>query len=155
MRIVAIFVLACTFSSTRAADDKAVATKKEFEKLQGTWKFVSIETIDGMFEVKDVPVGTDLSGFDLVISGMTMKVGKGKEMDTGTLAIDPTTTPKLIDIEYARDKFTLETIYELKGDTLKICFRRGRGDAKERPTSFTVKSQPTYEIRTYQREKSK
>jgi uncharacterized protein (TIGR03067 family) len=132
-----------------AADDKAAATKKEFENLQGIWKFVSIETTAGKFEAKEAPAGTDLSSFNLTIKGMTLTFGK----DEGTLTIDPTTKPKLIDIEYAKDKFLLETIYEVDGDTLRICFRRGRGEAKDRPSSFSVKDFPNYEIRVYQRQK--
>ena len=145
-------LLACaTAPGHSLPDDKA--TDEEFAKLQGTWRLVSIEDRRGTFAAKDAPAGADLSGFSLQVKGQSLTVGAGAEADTATITIDPTGSPKLIDLHYTTAKFTLETIYEVDGDTLRICFRRGRGDAKNRPTAFSVKDNPEYEIRTYTRQK--
>ena len=55
----------------------------------------------------------------------------------GTYVIEPAKSPKTIDITMKEgDKGTAHGIYELKGDTLKICVARPN---TERPTEFTEK----------------
>jgi uncharacterized protein (TIGR03067 family) len=54
----------------------------------------------------------------------------------GTYKLDPTTSPGTLDIEYAggKEKDYRAAIYELKGDTLKLCIPEKSGSP--RPTEF-------------------
>ncbi len=64
-----------------------------------------------------------------------MKIGD-KTTPQGTIRIDPTKRPKAMDIvfEAAGKKEVLPGIYELQGDTLRICY-----GGKERATEFVAK----------------
>ena len=75
-----------------------LATKKELEKLQGTWKLVAIEWRGEKIDV----AGKVPDSFDVVISGSKMKVDKHDI----ALDVDPTTEPKLIDLNYTKEKVT-------------------------------------------------
>ncbi|VTS02872.1 TIGR03067 domain-containing protein [Tuwongella immobilis] len=120
------------------ADDAAIA--KEQAKLKGIWVVTSME-----FQGKDVenpPNRTMEHHFD----GTRVKiVVDHRPMPSETLfyRIDPTTTPKMIDIGESLDgiknrKGTREGIYEIKGDRLLWAFhiKDGVDGFRERPTEF-------------------
>jgi uncharacterized protein (TIGR03067 family) len=116
-----------------AADDakKDDAIKDEMKKLEGAWA-VETATRDGM-EMEEAKGGEAVfSGEKLTLRSKT----EGKEMQ-GTYLIDPAKSPRTIDITMKEgDKGTAHGIYDLKGDTLKICVARPNA---ERPTEFTEK----------------
>ncbi len=120
------------------ADDKA-DLEKELEKFQGRWTFESSEA-DG----KELPAA-ELKGFILTFEGDKHTVKKGDELiQAGTMKLDPSKSPKAIDvtITVGPGKGTVMLgIYELSGDTLKVCFD---AQGKKRPTEF--KSAPGSEI---------
>ena len=89
--------------------------------------------------------------FHVVISGNKMTIGKHEI----TFTIDLTTDPKLIDLNYTKEKVTVESIYRIDGDTLTLCGREGVGPAKDRPTEFKTDEKNEYEIRIYKRDKPK
>lgn len=97
-------------------DDKAPATD---EKLYGTWTLTAAE-LKGMA----LP-NPDAAELTIVISKDGKAVMKTKEKTTdATYKVDPAKTPKEIDIiPPASDasKPTLKCVYEVDGDTLKIC----------------------------------
>src|SRR5882724_7401069 len=62
----------------------------------------------------------------------------GDKGDTseGTIDLDPSAKPKAVDITYTQGLLkgcTVPAIYELKGDTVKVCFA---WQSKNRPTEF-------------------
>jgi len=76
----------------------------------------------------------------------------GKVVQTGTQKLDPTKKPSHVDavvIDGGVKGVTMLGIYEIKGDTLKVCFDP---EGKERPTSFTAKAGLSAEMK---REKKK
>jgi uncharacterized protein (TIGR03067 family) len=110
------------------ADD----AKKDQEKLQGTW-----ETTVVQYNGKDQ---ADEIKLKLVFKGKEVKVEGNDEVqrDYGrfTYKIDPSTTPRAIDITVAEGNqkdTVLEGIYELKGDELRMCVKV---IGKERPAKF-------------------
>jgi uncharacterized protein (TIGR03067 family) len=127
-----------------AGGDKAEA--KELEALQGTWNVDSMEwggkslPKDLMTGYKFVFAGNKLT-WDAAI-GMNSRGGKISALD-GTypceFKIDPSKEPKEIDItlQLPKGDRPLVGIYEIKGDTLKMCYvgsTTGR-----RPTEFATK----------------
>jgi uncharacterized protein (TIGR03067 family) len=117
------------------ADPKDEAVKKEMKALAGTWDVTKIVK-DGK-ELPAEPAGTLL----LVITadGKYSEKVEGKENENGTVTIDPTKTPKTIDLtilegsDKGKKQFGL---YELKGDELKIALAE---PGKDRPADLAGK----------------
>jgi len=121
-----------------AADaPKDDATKKERERLQGTWKIVSVQRA-GKEEEK--PVNTVAT----VVGNKFTTKADGKTIRAGTLKLDPSQQPKAVDATYTDgpDKGkTFQGIYTLEGDTWKICYS---GPDQERPKAFPKKPGEAY-----------
>jgi uncharacterized protein (TIGR03067 family) len=135
MRI-ALGTLLCTLVLTASggtgvrADDKA-DVEKELKKFQGTWTFESVEA-DGKEQPAD-----EFKGMTLIFEGDKHTVKKGDEViQVGTQKIDPSKSPKTIDVtmtEGPNKGAVMLGIYEIRGDTLKVCFDP---EGKKRPTEF-------------------
>src|SRR5262245_19582842 len=115
--------LATASAVLAAGDDKA---KDELGKLNGTW-VAQTRAYEGQVETK-----ADLKGLTLVSSGgkFTFKSEGGQVVLEGTLTVDPTTTPKSVDVKVVgKDgkEQILPAIYELDGDTLRAAVRQGGG----------------------------
>jgi RNA polymerase sigma factor (sigma-70 family) len=103
----------------------AEAPKTDLDRLQGVWSVVSAER------------GGELSKFEKALFMVDGKRACWQTSDSevqGGLYLDPTSKPKTYDI--AMSMRTIEGIYSLDGDTLRICFDSGT-EAK-RPVSFTT-----------------
>jgi uncharacterized protein (TIGR03067 family) len=130
-----------------AEPTKEEAAKKQLEKLQGTWRCVSIELDGKVAEFKQ-----EVPNFNLVVNGTKFTFGKSE----GELSFNPLATPPAIDLRYAKpEEATVVGIYNLDEDTLTLCLKRGKGEAKDRPTEFATKGKPEVEIRTYKYVKPK
>lgn len=117
---------------TARADEEAA--KKDLKALQGTWTVVAAEhdgdpldrIVGGVMVVKD--------------SSFHIKTKSGTELK-GDLILNPAKAPKHLDYVHQegplRDK-KWEGVYELKGDTLKICYAEADSE-KERPTEFKTR----------------
>jgi RNA polymerase sigma factor (sigma-70 family) len=116
------------------APDKA---KTDKDKLQGTWIAVSGEAggkkapEEFVHKCKVVIVGNKVTLVGLV------KDEKENGVE-GTFKVDPAEKPPAIDISLTNREDALG-IYEVDGDTLKMCFVEATGN--ERPTAFTGKGQ--------------
>lgn len=100
------------------------------EQIQGTWELVS--ALENGKDNPDFKKGTRMT----YRAKGVFTVKAGGETADGTYKLDPSKSPKWIDssIGEGRDKDTFVGIYELKGDTLRIC-HNARGK-KERPERF-------------------
>jgi uncharacterized protein (TIGR03067 family) len=117
-----------------AADDSKDAKKKDLDQLQGTWKASSVEYGGDKVEadiVKNLTVVVE--GDKMTIKGESAELEKyGK----ATLKIDPTTTPKIMDVTITggdEKGTTFEGIYEVDKDEWKLCVKLA---GKERPAKF-------------------
>lgn len=120
-------VMSCVLVLVAAAGAQDDANKKELEKLQGTWSVVRVER--GGKE-RDPKESKDMK---IVFKADKLIIqAPGKEMEL-TIKIDATKKPKTID--WKQGDQTLLGIYELQGDTLRIC-----GSPDERPTEFATKA---------------
>jgi len=112
-----------------------VAGVSELLSIQGIWQFVSYD-IDGKPKPAEQLAKTTIA---FIGDGWTLREG-GKVLRRGTLQFDPSKKPADVDAVVTEGEgkgATMLGIYELKGDTMKLCFDP---QGKERPTRFTAKA---------------
>jgi len=123
--------------------------KTDLDKLQGTWVLVSMET-----EGHDV-AAEDFKDWTAVYeqNHLTLKAGD-RVRRRGIVTLDPGRKPKAMntwDQDGPYDDQTVPGIYELNGDTLKVCFAR---PGQERPKEFTTKSGTAFLVCVYKGHKN-
>ncbi len=130
MRVHALLLVVTAGWLLAADTPQDAAAKKELESFQGDWIVASAERDGKPDETrKDAQVTIAGNQFTRTTKSLTVK---------GTLKLDPSKTPKTIDVTYADgpDKgITLQGIYKLEKDTWTMCF-------SARPTEFTSKPGP-------------
>jgi uncharacterized protein (TIGR03067 family) len=132
---------------THAAGPNAVRT--DAERLQGTWNFVALET-DGVKLPDDVIQG---SRFRTVVQGNTITLlsAEGEVLWKATFRLDVASTPKALDLTYTEGPTQGATslgIYELDGDTWKICIAP---PGKDRPREFATEAESGLSLQTLKR----
>ncbi len=129
-----------------AADDPKDEVKKEQDKFKGTW---IVESAEHKGQASEEGKGDEVT-FDG--DQVTIKRANGEERK-GTIKIDPTKKPKTIDFTPSdgdnKDKIH-PGIYELKDDTLKVCFSQ---PDNERPTAFSTKADSEEMLYVFKRKK--
>ncbi len=126
------------------AHDDAPAAAKDFE---GTWLPLSAEFAGEKWHDKV------LKTIKMVLKDENYTVTVGEAIDEGTWKIDPSKSPKTMDIKGTKgpnEGKTFLTIYELDKDTLRVCYDLG---GKERPTEFKSKPNTQLYLVTYKRSK--
>jgi len=112
------------------ADGKA-EVEKELKKFHGVWTFESVEAGG-----KKAPAD-GLRGLTVTFAGDKYTVKKGDEViQVGTQKLDSSKSPKTIDVtmtEGVNKGAVMLGIYEIDGDTLKVCFDP---QGKKRSTEF-------------------
>jgi uncharacterized protein (TIGR03067 family) len=131
-----------------AADAKEDAVKTDLKKLQGNWKLVSA-VVDG----KKLPADLIKDRGDRIEIEGEKYTYHGPVIREMTLTLDPTKSPKEIDLTQRRGDQTKvwRAIYEVDGDMLKIC--RHQDGAQPRPTGFTSKAGSGWSSTVWKREK--
>jgi len=134
----AVFLIVTAFAlvvllNARAQEEKK-ATPKGLDALKGTWTAQSLES-GGQTMPGDLLKKINMQ---LIFDGdkYTEKT-EGKVSEEGTIKIDTSKTPATIDlnIRTGKDKGKLQlAIFEVKGDTLKMCLAEPGAD--RRPTAF-------------------
>jgi uncharacterized protein (TIGR03067 family) len=152
-RLIALVVAAVLpwSSSFIAADaSKQDADRKERAKFEGTWRFASIEV-----EGKKVPEEQVRKSGKMVIRGNKFTIGEGGVTYRGTFKLDVSAKPKRIDVTFTAGSEkgkTLLGIYELEGDTYKVCLGV---PGKPRPKAFAAKLGSGQVLEVLKREKAK
>jgi uncharacterized protein (TIGR03067 family) len=132
--LTAMAVLLLGFINTQAGEaKKGGGAKQDQDKLQGTWEATEV-VINGM----PVPAG-ERKGITFVFSGdkMTLAGPGGIGKREFKFKLDPTKKPRAIDTVPQDGPFKGKSgpaIYELKGDTLKLCIPNQA--TNERPKEF-------------------
>jgi uncharacterized protein (TIGR03067 family) len=105
--------------------------ENELKKFQGTWRFEYVEAGG-----KEVPIA-EFNGMTVTFEGDRFTVTKGdKVIQAATQKLDPSRSPKALDVTVAEGLnkgAVILGIYEISGDTLKVCFDP---EGKKRPTEF-------------------
>jgi uncharacterized protein (TIGR03067 family) len=137
------FGLTLSFASSSRSDD----AKDEARTMEGAWLPTTAE-LAGQKYPDEI-----LKTMKLVLKDDKYTVTVGKGVDKGTCKLNPSAKPKELDImstDGANKGKTFLTIYELDGDTLKVCYDLS---CKSRPTEFKTKEGTQLFLVTYKREK--
>jgi uncharacterized protein (TIGR03067 family) len=133
-----------------ADDEKQTAIKKDRKQYEGTWRVVSLEINGNKAGDEDAKKITVVNKSD----GVWILQVNGDKVTEGTSEIDPTKTPKTIDFMETegdnKGKICLG-IYELAGDTRKLCFSQ---PGKDRPTEFSAPAGSNHTLVVFKREKN-
>ena len=140
-RLLGVLLLAGAVLAVAADDKKEDAAKAELKKLEGTWLLVSAEENGQKAPDNGVKIKA-------VVKGDKLTIYFGDQKLEGTISVDPSKKPKEIDTVTTADKKKSLAIYELNGDTLKICGGKG-----ERPKEFKADKGSNCALYVYKREK--
>src|SRR5262249_53574721 len=130
-RRIVVVVAAVSLVAGAGLSGRAQDAKKDKEQLQGAWLMLKMERAGK----------TEIALGDLTFEGDTFTVKHGDQLVLkGTFTLDPSKTPKVIDLKVTearreQDKGKeVHGIYELDKDTLKWCTAEPGG--KDRPKNF-------------------
>lgn len=117
------------------------------DEVQGIWKPTQAE-LGGtrLPEAVLAPLRLELTKGQYVLTG-------AESPDRGTVAVDASKSPKTMDVtgtDGPNKGKTFPAIYELDGDTLRICYDLS---GKERPKEFKTAPQTRLYLVTYKRDK--
>jgi uncharacterized protein (TIGR03067 family) len=151
--LLTLLVLTLALSSQPRSLAQEALERKELAGLQGTWVIVGKEFMGNKAseeEVKKLTGKTVIKGNK--IAEWAGERGKEKIISESTFKLDRATKPKTMDLKYTRGVLKGDTqlaIYELDGDTLKVCYSFGKGE--KRPSTFTGKVDGKALFLTYKR----
>lgn len=123
------------------------AQADDLKDMEGTWKVESAEAGGKKLESED------FKEIEVKITGERYSVRIKDKLDAGTLKLDEKQTPKTMDATDTEGDDVgkvVKAIYELSGDTLKICYTV---DGGERPTEMATKDGSPVLLFTYKRQK--
>lgn len=117
------------------------AVKDEQKKLEGTW-VVELASLDGK---RPEPTEKEQAAeYVFTADKVTVKM-KGGDIVRVSYRIDPTKSPKTMDLVFAKEAKPDSTrdlfIYQLDGDTLKLC------TSFKRPAAFSDKGQSLFVLK--------
>src|SRR5262245_26851471 len=144
-------VLALVVIQAGADDEKKPSTReqdarKDLSELQGTWQLESLQT--------NAKSKVDVKKRTLFIGGELFLVRDGeKVLQAGVLRLTTSRSPRRIDVTVRQGQHadnTMLGIYELKGDTLKVCFDP---EGETRPAKFAPKEDTAHFLAVYKRAK--
>ena len=119
------------FRRVKPADAaKTTAIEAELKRFEGTWKFASME-----FDGKSIPEEVTKAS-RLILKEDRFSSESGPRKVRGVFEVDPTVSPKTIEVTFVEGSTPGETllgIYELEGDTYKVCMGT---KGKPRPKAF-------------------
>lgn len=114
--------------------DFVEAVAAELKRFEGHWYYASA-IVGG----KPAPEET-LKASRLVLAGNEFTLTRPELAQRGSYSVDPTVTPKVVDVTFSdgpRAGKSIKGIYELSGDTCKICMA---AEDEPRPTEFASTS---------------
>jgi len=134
-------VVLLLYTASRADDAKSIQGKWSVENLEH-----DTEKLDDLAKVLKFAIDKD----HLILAGSEVIL---KDYAKIRYKIDSTVTPTIIDLtvtEGDQKDTTMEGIYELKGDTLKLCIKVV---GKERPSKFETSENSNTALIVLKREK--
>ncbi len=116
--------------------ERKTGKPKEEDAIQGNWTVANLEQVNHE-PTKDERAAFKEGSLKVVITADKIVY---RDKDEATYKLDPSKTPRRIDMTVASDKksVTVAGIYALDGDELRLCFV-GRVSDIEPPASFDIK----------------
>ena len=139
----ALLLASLVVLAARAADDP--------KGMNGTWKPTQAELAGQPMPppvLKSITLKMDGSNYEVIV-----QTEKGPRSDKGTVTLDPTTSPAgmtVIGVEGPNAGKTFPAIYEIDGNTLRICYDLS---GTKRPTEFKTAPATKLYLVTYLRAK--
>jgi uncharacterized protein (TIGR03067 family) len=127
-----------------AADAPSDAAKKEQELLQGDWTLASGERAG-----EQIPEDLAKSLKRTIKGDVSTVTRDDQPLAKGTFTLDPTKKPKTIDVKLEGGEM-IKGIYELSGDTFKLCYGAPGGD---RPKEFATTADNGFTLAVWKRAK--
>src|SRR5262245_41003551 len=120
--MVRVFTLLLAAAGTAALAGGAAgdAAERDRKALVGTWQVTSVEANGQKFPDEAI------KDFQLIFTPDSLTRKKGGKSESGSgYRLDPSKSPKWIDMTGKTDgkDVSIPALYELDGDTLKVCFR--------------------------------
>jgi uncharacterized protein (TIGR03067 family) len=140
-------VLVCVCAGPFARGGGDAGKGEDAKKMQGTWKPVTAELAG-----KPYPDAV-LKTMTLVLTDGKYAATVGEGTDEGTVKLDPAKEPRAMDIVGTKGPNQgkkIPAIYELTGDTLRICYDLS---GKERPREFKTREGTLQFLVEYRRQK--
>lgn len=133
------------------ADEASDALQKDRNAIAGTWTIDSFE-----YDGKKPPADPNRPKLMVIMGadGSVRVLREGNTVFEASTLIDPSKTPKTIDVTYSsgeRKGQMSHGIYEIDGDTLKICTARS---GNERPQQFASAPGSGHVLIVYKRVKT-
>jgi len=153
LALLATLGLVLTPLSEAGNQDKAAQEQKGKQKDKGETK--PGDNLDGVWTVASVEVAgkkVPNESAKLTVKGNTFTLDIGGKSIKGTYKADASKTPKEVTSFFddgMNNKIQIDSIYELKGDTMRVC----GGLGKDRPKEFSSTPENGYELVTYKRAK--
>jgi uncharacterized protein (TIGR03067 family) len=125
------------------------------ERLQGTWRLVSIEANQRVMPIEEIKIGPLAQTPRLCIAGEKYLFKLGDNSTSFTFTLNPGKSPKEIDMMIVGDSDKgklFHGIYLLAGDTYKVCRHVQPNSA--RPIDFATRANSGILIITWKREQS-
>ena len=119
------------------------AAKTDYDRMQGMWSVMAWETKG------EPPPDEPFEKLRVEIAGDRLVFHEDQTKYVLTFVLNPAASPKTIDLQ-RKDEPPMPGIYELDGDTLKVCFNKG----KERPKEFSIDGEGTRTLFVLKRQKS-
>jgi uncharacterized protein (TIGR03067 family) len=136
MRILFCMASVLGLSASLAAPAATGDGKQEgLKQLQGAWRVVKAEPARA-----DGTPAIDPTRFIFKGNKLVLTDDDGTERKETTVKVDPKAKPAHIDLQRGKGKRDVLGIYEVKGDTLRICFSERL--VSVRPTEFKAVSDP-------------
>jgi uncharacterized protein (TIGR03067 family) len=128
-------VLALAFAPAPFPRARRDRSDDDPRKIQGTWEIVS-RTRGGK------AISHIVARAEIVDGKYTLVDAAGSWRSPFVMALGPRAKPPTIDLKSEKGTFTMTGIYELRGDSLRLCYiTGGRG---VRPASFEGASEEAY-----------
>jgi uncharacterized protein (TIGR03067 family) len=144
--LAALPVVVALGTGARPGDDEKV--KQIRAEMNGTW-IPSAAELDGEALPESV-----FKTIKLVMKDDKYTATVGEQVDEGTVTLDVESDPAGMEIKGTKgpnEGKSIPAIYELKGDTLKVCYNL---EGKKRPKEFKTTAGSKYYLVTYEREKT-
>jgi uncharacterized protein (TIGR03067 family) len=117
---------------------RAPTAEEELKRLQGTWQLAGAV-------VHGVRGGVSPDAYWVIKGDLATEHRAGTVAGRWRLALDPSKSPKAIDLKEDRGNSLLPGVYELEGDTLTLCYG-SLGRAKGRPADLKARRDVCIEV---------